>query len=464
MALIHAEPMPALPPLPRIALALLAVLPLALAAEMPLQLTPLDYRERLLANGLTVLSLEDHRSPTVAVQVWYRVGAKDDPPGRSGFAHLFEHLMFKRTRHLAAEQFDRLTEDVGGENNAGTSDDGTQYLDTVPSGHLERLLWAEAERLQHLEVDADSFRSERAVVQEEFRQTVLTPPYGRLEHLLQQLSWQRHPYRRPTIGSIEDLDAAGLADVRSFHTTYYRPDNAALVVSGDFDPAQLDRWVDRHFGAIPRPATVIPRVTVTEPPRTEDRRSTVRLPQVPLPALAISWLAPPAGSPDAAALRIAEMLLSGGRSSRLHQTLVERQPLAQEVSFRYDALADGGLCSLVAVVAGGGSLARLERAALAALRRLADAPIAAAEIDKARTLLLTEQLKARETVDGRATALGEAWLLTGRAGHANDELPALLAVTAADVQRVVREVLLQGHRTTLEYRRAGSEVPRKDRR
>ncbi len=420
-------------------------------ADTTLKLPPLDYRERVLGNGLTVLSLEDHASPTVAVQVWYRVGAKDDPQGRSGFAHLFEHLMFKRTKYLADEQFDRLTEDVGGENNASTSDDYTNYLEVVPSNHLERLLWAEAERLQHLTVDDKNFKSERAVVQEEFRATILTPPYGRLYYQLQKESWRKHPYQRPTIGSIEELDAATVADVQAFHTTYYRPDNAALVVSGDFDPAQLDAWVDRHFAGIAKPSTAIPRVSIVEPEREADRRVSLRVPNVPLPALAISWLAPPPTSPDAAALKVAETLLASGESSRLNQALVYRQQAVQFVDFSYDDSVDRGLCSAIAVLASGQSIEKVERSLLAEIAKLAKEPIPEAELDKAKTLLLTRLLAKREANDDRALALGEAWLKTGKAGNANSELAALLAVTAADVQRVVKEELLDRHRVTLEY-------------
>ena len=158
----------------------------------------LNYKERTLDNGLQVLSLETHKSPTVAIQVWYKVGSKNDPEGRSGFAHLFEHLLFKGTQNMSDEMMDRLTEDVGGENNAFTSSDVTVYHETVPSNHLERLLWAEAERMAHLNVDARNFASEREVVKEEFRQSVLANPYGRLEHLLEVHSWAKHPYTRPT--------------------------------------------------------------------------------------------------------------------------------------------------------------------------------------------------------------------------------------------------------------------------
>src|ERR1043166_5198806 len=184
----------------------------------------LKFADRTLKNGLRVLSVEDHSSPTVAIQVWYHVGSKDDPDHRSGFAHLFEHIMFKSTKNMKAEMMDRLTEDVGGQNNAFTQDDVTVYYETVPSNYLETLLWAEAERLASLTVDDENFKSERAVVQEEYRQSVLAPPNGRLFYALDQKSFTAHPYKRPTIGSIEDLDAATIADVIKFHDTYYRPD------------------------------------------------------------------------------------------------------------------------------------------------------------------------------------------------------------------------------------------------
>lgn len=435
-------------------------LPLLLAvlsaqAEAPLTLPPLAYQQRVLGNGLTVLSLEDHSSPTTAIQVWYRVGAKDDPQGRSGFAHLFEHLMFKRTKYLAAEQFDRLTEDVGGANNASTADDCTNYLDVVPSNHLERLLWAEAEWLQHLTVDEASFKSERAVVQEEFRSAVLTPPYGRLSYHLQQETWRVHPYHRPTIGSIEELDAATLTDVQAFHSTYYRPDNAALIVVGDFDAAQLDAWIDRYFGGIAKPAGPIPRVTAIEPEREADRRVTVRVPNVPLPALGLSWLAPKPDSADASALKIAVSLLAGGESSRLHQALVYRLQAAQGVDLSYEETADRGAVYATVLLASGDShgrgIAAVEAALMAEIGKLASKPIPSAELDKAKTVLLTELLAKRETNEGRAYALGDAWIGTGNAKTANTELESLLAVTTADVQRVTKAQLIEGKRLSLEY-------------
>src|ERR1044071_3877730 len=224
----------------------------------------LKFTDRTLANGLRGLSAPDHASPTVAIQVWYHVGSKDDPDKRSGFAHLFEHIMFKSTKNMKSEMMDRLTEDVGGFNNAFTADDVTVYYEVVPSNYVETLLWAEADRLAGLNVDDANFKSERDVVKEEFRLRILAPPYGQFFYFMEQKSFAEHPYKRPGIGSIADLDAASLADVVQFHSTYYRPDNATLVIVGDFDPKQVDAWVDKYFASIRKPDRQLPRVDVKE--------------------------------------------------------------------------------------------------------------------------------------------------------------------------------------------------------
>jgi zinc protease len=416
-----------------------------------LRIAPIAFTERTLANGLQVIAVPGGASPTVSVQVWYHVGSKDDPPGRSGFAHLFEHLMFKSTSHLASEQFDRLTEDVGGSNNAFTSDDVTAYTDLVPSNHLEVLLWAEAERMSNLNVVQPSFVSERAVVEEEYRERVLASPYGRLGDAIPRATYQVHPYRRPSIGSIEDLEAATLADVIAFHAAHYRPDNATLVVAGDFDPAQLDAWVDRYFARLPRPATPLQRVGADEPAWTHDRRVTVTGPQVPLPAVALAWLAPALTSADAPALRIAAALLAGGESSRLNQALVYRQRLAGEVGFDADLRAGPGLLTATAVASSGKPLASVEQALQAEVSRLAAQPVGPAELAKVKRQLLTGALLARQTPEGLASAVAEAAVLRGGAGEANAELAALQRVSAADVQRVMRRYVADAHRVSIRY-------------
>ena len=423
-----------------------------------LKIAPLKYRQRTLANGLTVLSIENHQSPTAAIQVWYHVGGKDDPAGRSGFAHLFEHIMFKSTKNQKSENFDRLTEDVGGANNAFTQEDATVYHETVPSNYLETLLWAEADRMANLSVNEANFVSERAVVEEEFRQSVLASPYGRLEGLyVDQKSFVAHPYKRGVIGSIADLDSATLEDVRKFHETYYRPDNATLIVSGDFDPAQLDAWVDRYFGRIAKPATEIPRVTVTEPARTKEARFDTTGPNVPLPATAITYLLPPRKSDDSDALRVTGVILGRGESSRMNQSLVYRQQIAANASANADLRDDAGLFDLTIITAGGKSAADAEKAALAELDKLKAEPVTAAELDKARNILLSEVLGARETAEGQAFALGEAAVSFGDPERVNTDIARLQAVTAADVQRVARKYFTPENRVVIRYENGNEE-------
>jgi len=421
------------------------------AAPPPLKLAPIPFSERSLPNGLQVITIEDHASPTVSVQVWYHVGAKDDPAGRSGFAHLFEHLMFKSTRYMKSETIDRLTEDVGGSNNAFTADDMTAYHEVVPSNHLERLLWAEAERMSNLDVDEANFKSERAVVEEEYRQRVLASPYGRFFNAIAPSSYLVHPYKRPSIGSIEDLEAATLADVVAFHSTYYRPDNATLVVAGDFDAQQLQGWVDKYFGPVPRPGSAIPRVTAQEPAWPSERQAAIHGPQVPLPAVAFVWQAPPVTSADAPALRVAAALLSSGESARLNQALVYRQQIAAEAGFEADLRAGPGLLTAYAIVAGGKPSEQVARSLLAEVRRLADAPPSAAELAKVKTQMLTHALIERQTPLGKASAFAEAAVVYGQAARANTLLDDLQRVSAADVQRVMRTYVERTHKVSLTY-------------
>jgi len=427
----------------------------ATAAE-ELQVPRIDYRERKLGNGLTVLSVESHASPTVSVQVWYHVGGADDPEGKSGFAHLFEHMMFKGSKYMKSEQFDRITEDVGGENNAFTSEDVTGYQAVVPSNHLETLLWAEAERLLNLRVDEANFRSERAVVQEEYRQRILASPYGRFFEEMRTRPYLHHPYRRGVIGSIENLDAAAVADVVAFHAAYYRPDNATLIVTGDFDPRQLDAWVDKYFGPIPRPAAPLPRRDAQEPAWTADRTLTVKAANVPLPAVATVWLAPPVTDADAPALQVAAALLSAGESSRLNQALVYSQQIATQASFSADLRAGPGLLIASAIAAGGKSPAAVRAALLAEVKRLADRPASRGELDKVKTQLLTEAFSTRQTPLGLAAAIGEAAVLGGNPNRVNTDLDDLRRVSAADVQRVLRRYVTGAHSVSVDYLQEGT--------
>jgi zinc protease len=411
----------------------------------------MTFRDRTLANGLRVLSVVDKSSPSVAINVWYHVGSKDDPDQRSGFAHLFEHIMFKSTKNMKSEMMDRLTEDVGGSNNAFTRDDVTVYFETIPSNYLETLLWAEADRLASLTVDEASFVSERAVVQEEYRQSILAPPYGKFFYAMQQKSFGAHPYKRPTIGSIEDLQAATVENVKKFHATYYRPDNATLIVVGDFDPQQLDTWVDKYFASIPKPSLPLPRVQVKEEARSGEKRFTEYGSNVPLPAVGLTYLVPSQKSEDSAALTMADIILSQGRSSRLYQSLVYQQVVAQSVNANADLKEDAGLFYLTAVLAAGKKPAEAESALLAEVKKLQDEPVSAAELEKAKNQVIASELRQRETNLGKSQALGDAAVLFGDPNRVNTELNKLQGVTAADVQRVARKYFTPENRYVFTY-------------
>ena len=434
----------------RLALSVLLLASLQLTGFAQTRSPQLKFADRTLANGLRVLAAPDHSSPTVAIQVWYHVGSKDDPPNRSGFAHLFEHIMFKSTKNMKSEMMDRLTEDVGGFNNAFTNDDVTVYFEVVPSNYLETLIWAEADRLSGLNVDDANFKSERDVVKEEYRQSVLAPPYGRFEYLMQQKSFLEHPYKRPTIGSIEDLDAASLKDVQDFHSTFYRPDNATLVVVGDFDPKQLDAWVDKYFAPIEKPSRPLPRVQVKEPPRKSETRLTEHGSN-DLPAVGFTYLTPRQADADQDALRVADVILSGGESSRLYHSLVYTQQSAAEVNSSAETREDVSLFVLTAVLSEGKKVEDVEKSMLAEIRKLQDEPVSAAELDKAKNQLITNQLRQRETSNGKALALGEAAVLLGDAARVNTDLDRLQAVTAADIQRVMKKYFTDTNLLVLYY-------------
>jgi len=427
---------------------------LLITAFGQVKVAPLPIKQRTLANGLRVVSLQDNTSPTVSIHVWYDVGGKNDPPGRSGFAHMFEHMMFKATKNMPNEKMDRLTEDVGGFNNASTWPDFTNYYEVVPSNHLEPLLWAESDRMVHLNVDDTNFASERDVVKEEYRQSVLAPPYGKLFWLLDDVTFQKHPYRRGVIGDLDQLSAATRADAEAFYKTYYRPDNAVLIVVGDFDQKQLDSLVDKYFGRIPKPSGTIPRVAEVEPEWTTERRVNEFGPRVPFPATAIVYRAPRTNSPDIPALRIAAAILSGGESSRMYMSLVRNLQIAQQADLDLELNTEGGRMSLLAIGAEKGTSQNLEAALLAELKKIQDGGVTAQELEKAKNQLVASSIRARETNDGKAIAIERAVAFLGDPTAVNREVSDIQAVTAADVQRVMKQYFKDNNRVVIYYNQA----------
>ncbi len=412
---------------------------------------PLNFQHETLPNGLQVYAVEDHSSPTVAVQVWYHVGSKDDPKERSGFAHLFEHMMFKGNEHLTPDAFDDLTENIGGENNAFTADDVTVYHEVVPSNYLNPILWAEAERMSSLALNDPNFKSERDVVKEEYRQRILANPYGQFYLDTIKNSYNVHPYKRPGIGNIAELDAAKLAEVKAFHSTFYRPDNATLVVVGDFQPNELREWAGKYFGAIKKPSEKIPRVTVKEPPRQEAKEIVEYSPKAPLPALAVTYLAPSIRSDDAPALQLAAEILAGGDSSRLYQSLVYRQQIVQRVSWDASLHEDLGLLSARLILASGKSPAEVEKSLAAEIDKVLKDGVTEAELAKAKNRFLTGKLLERETNNGKAGALGEAAVLYGDPNRVNTDFSKLQAVTTAQIKEVLNRYISGKKKVVIQF-------------
>ncbi len=417
-----------------------------------LSVPPLTYKSRKLKNGLTVYTLRDTTTPNVSVSLWYEVGAKHDPAGRSGFAHLFEHILSRKTVNMPYNMINRLTEDVGGIRNASTSWDRTNYYETVPARYLETMLWTHAERMARPVVDAEVFEKERSVVKEELRQRVLAPPYGRLfSFVTVENAWDRMPHRRPTIGSITDLDSAKLEDARAFHEAFYGPDTATLIVAGNFDEARLSRWIDQYFGAIPARAKKLPlTVTDRDPPRTQPRQVVAYAPNVPLPVVGSLWQTPGSAHADIPALRVLDAILSDGNNSRLYQALVVKG-LATSVSGNLVDTEETGFYAPYAVLAGGKPVAEVEAALAAELERLRSQPVTAAELAEAKNELIADTLRERETFSGRAFALGEALVRTGDPRYLDRQLAAIGRVTAADVQRVARAYLAPNKRVDVRY-------------
>src|SRR5580765_2192807 len=333
----------------------------------------LQYDLSTLPNGLTVAFEEDHSTPIVHLQLWYHVGSKNEKPGRTGFAHLFEHLMFKGSRNVEPEGHTSRISSVGGQANAYTEDDVTVFWETVPAQYLPLALWLEADRMASLRINDETFKNERDVVKEERRMRVDNQPYGRLNEIIYDQAFTTHPYKHPTIGSMQDLEAASVDDVRDFYNTYYVPENATLAIVGDFDTAQAVQLVTQYLGRVPKAARPVPRDIPKEPPTTREKRVTLQEPW-PLPAVVVAYHITYDGHPDSYPLHIASKVLSDGQSSRIYQKLVYERQLAVSAFGGANLIEDPNLFYAGAIVQPGHTPDEAVGALIAELDRLKAEP------------------------------------------------------------------------------------------
>jgi len=422
-----------------------------------------EFAESRLPNGLRLIVAEDHLAPVAAVNVWYAVGSKHEQAGKTGFAHLFEHVMFQGSAHVGKAEHIALIQAAGGTMNGTTWLDRTNYFETVPSHQLELALWLEADRMGTL-LDALSqanLDNQRDVVKNEKRWSYDNRPYGSwVERTLGSLFPDGHPYQHPTIGSMEDLDAASLEDVQAFFRLHYAPNNAVLSVVGDVEPERVESWVAKYFGGIPaNPALPAALPDMSLPPVIGREVRAIVPDQIPLPRIYWAFRSPVFGDPRLDALDLTGQILAGGKGSRLHRRLVREARLAQDVSlFSMGLVAGASVTAGWATARPGVALERLEAGFWEELERLTREPVSADELERAKALTEADELGALQRVDERADRLSMYATLFDDPDLVNRMLPRYLAVTAEDIQAVCASVFRPDNRVVLTYLPAGSEA------
>jgi len=428
-------------------------MPMAAKTVVPFSV---PYSLHTIENGMRVVLSEDHSVPVVAVVVLYDVGARNEPPGRTGFAHLFEHMMFQGSANVKKGEFYTFVEDNGGVLNGMTSNDFTIYFEVMPSNQLELALWLEADRMRSLQVNQENLDNQREVVKEEKRLRVDNQPFSYARGiLLYELAYDNFANAHSVIGSMEDLDAATLEDVQRFFRTYYAPNNAVLAIAGDFDSEQALEWVRKHFGDIPPQEPPQP-VDVSEPERTSEKRATYTDKLANLPAIAMAWKVPPRHSPERYALALLDRILFSGESARLHQRLVKREKSALGVSGGLEDRRGPGLFTTFVVFKPDRHFQQIEHSVTAEIEEVQQKGVTPRELQRAKNQLRAERyrgvwggLYGLQTPLGRAMELAYHTLFDGDPALINTELQRYLEVTSEEVQEVAQRFLRRNNCTVL---------------
>src|SRR5687767_5632442 len=418
------------------------------SADVPNRPPKLNYTMSTLPNGMNVVLLEDHSTPIVHAEIWYHVGSKNEKVGRTGFAHLFEHMMFKGSKNVEPEGHPSWISSVGGQSNAYTNEDSTVFWQTFPAQYLPLVLWLEADRMASLRIEEKVFQTEREVVKEERRMRVENQPYGRLNEIVYDQAFTVHPYKHPTIGSMKDLEAASIEDVREFFRTYYVPNNATLVIVGDFDTKEATALVQQYLGRIPKSAKPVPRDIPKEPPQTKERRLQLEE-SWPLPAVVVAYHITFDGHPDSYPLHIASKVLSDGESSRIYRKLVYETQLALAAFGGGNIIEHPNLFFAVAIVQPGKKPEDAVNALIAELDRLKVEPITAGELQQAKNQFARDYILGRESNKDKASHLGHAAVIHDDVKTADGEFDIFMNTTAADVQRVAQTYFKPENRLVL---------------
>lgn len=402
-------------------------------------------REHTLGNGMKVLLLEDHKAPVGVLQVWYRVGSRNERLGKTGLSHLLEHLMFKGTDKIAPEEYSRIIQRNGGNENAFTTNDNTTYFATLASDRLHVAIELEADRMRNLKFDESQFAPELDVVMEERRLRTDNNPVSALFEQLSATAFTAHPYQWPVVGWMNDLRLATREDALAYYREHYSPGNAFAVCVGDFDSEKLLAVLEKYFGAVAS-APLPPPVYAVEPTQEGERRVMLRR-QAHLPFVALAYHVPNLRSRDAYALDLLSQILAGGKSARLHQDLVYERQLARSAAAGYDVTSvDPGLFHLYAQPMPGRTPVELERELLGHVERLQTSRVTERELEKARNGIEAAFVLAQDSLFYQGMLLGQ-YEIAGGWKKLDDYLPAARAVTAEDIERVARYYLTEDNRT-----------------
>ena len=411
----------------------------------------LAFERFVLPNGLEVILHEDHRTPIVAVNVWYHVGSKDEPAGKNGFAHLFEHVMFQGSKNVGEDMFFKYLERAGASDRNGTTNtDRTNYFETVPSTELATALWLESDRMGFLldHANDETFKSQRDVVKNERRQNYENAPYGLVVQFIREALYPKdHPYHLLTIGTPGDLDAATFDDVKAFFRTWYLPNNATLVVAGDIDPKATRALITKYFGPIARGADPKPRASAPAPVLTAEKRLRVEA-DVELARLIITWPTPAHFKPGDAELDLVAEVLSSGKTSRLYKRLVYDLQIAQDVSAYQGSSQLGSLFEVAVTLKKGKQPEEVLKLVDEELAKLRAAPPTDDELARAKAKSLSALIFDAEKITSRANAFNQYAQSTGDPGFFAKDLARYERLTAPDLQKAAKDYLPADKRIT----------------
>jgi len=408
----------------------------------------IDFQQHVLGNGLRVVLSRNTTSPCVAVAVYYDVGSRNETPGRSGFAHLFEHMMFEGSEHVGKTEHIKYISNAGGQMNGSTSEERTNYFEVLPSNRLGLALWLEADRMRSLNVTPENFENQRATVKEERRQHIDNQPYGPASLRIKELALENWAFGHSVIGDMADLDAATAQDALAFFKLYYAPNNAVLTITGDIDYDDALAQVQHYFDAVPANEPP-PTPDTDEPPQTAEKRDVLTDERAALPGFWLAYHVPPRRSPESYAILVLQRILLHGRSSRLYRSLIKKHEAAIEC-IGFAEFVRGPSLFVIWTIANGQDNGRCQALIEEELERVAQEGVSEHEVQKAKNLIKAQYYDRLQTNLGRAMVLAEFSLYDGDPALANTELERYMHVTAAEVRRVANEFFTPNNRTIVE--------------